>query len=166
MNLFSRLSFVKGNDEYVVDPAKEARIKFHRTHVRNGPAKLKASSRGQEKRERVRALARDTRRARRIQAQNFLETRRLAHITRGQLQQAGVLPWYMSTTPIDPVKQVKSVVWLVQRFGIEEEDGSSSLKRNDVLAALNAALKFYGEAVGLPGLTVPDGYELPIYQTS
>lgn len=163
-NLFSQLPGLKSDDaEHIAEvdeaQAKADRIAFHRTHVRNGPANFKTQTNGQAKRARVRALARETKKARRAQVRNYLQTQRLAATVRGQLQLAGVLPYADGRTP-DPVRQVKAVVWIVQRFGPDEV----SFKSAAVIDALNSALKFYSQATGHLGLSIPVGYVLPIHE--
>ncbi len=169
MDILSKIPSLSKSPEEAAEideaQAKRDRIKFHRDNVRNGPAKFRHVTAGQERRARTRALARQTKKARRAQIRNHHETQRLAATVRGQLLLAGVLPYADSRTP-EPVAQVKAVVWIVQRFGVEAEDGSASLLAEDVIAALNAALKFYGQAVGLPGLRIPDGYVLPLYRVA
>lgn len=164
MDIFSKIPFLKSDDtEQIAEDeaqAKAERIKFHRIHVRNGPTNFKDQTNGQVKRARVRALARETKRARRIQVRNHRRTQQYAATVRGQLQLAGALP-YLDGRALDPVRQVKAVAWLVQRFGAEE---IPNYRAEYVLNSLRSALGFYSKTVGLPGLALPEDYVLPIYE--
>lgn len=142
---------------------KADRVAFHREHVRNGPVKFRHIADGAVRRANQRAIKRSTKRARRVQLKNYHETQRIAATVRGQLQLAGALP-YVVERELDREQQVRSVVWLVVRFGTEKEDGTVSLAYDDVVAALNSALKFYGQAVGLPGLVLSEDYVVPVYE--
>lgn len=148
--------------------SKRDRIAFHRAKVRNGPVNYKTVTAGQERRAQKRALARETRRARRVQVRNYFETQKLAAAVRGHLQRAGVLS-YLGQTEIDRHLQVTSTVWLLQRFGVNVEvDGVEtdevSFAYDDVLKGLRAALKFHGQATGQEGLDIPEDFIVPIYE--
>lgn len=166
MDLLGKLPFLKKtedeSEEKTQEQAKADRIKFHRERVRNGPVKYNDPTTGQVRRARQRQQQAVSGRSRRMQILNHFETRRLAATVRGQLQASGTLP-YKYGGVIHPVTQVKATVWLVQRFGVEAEDGSASLDRSDVENALTAALRFYGQVMNSPDLSLPDGFEPAIY---
>jgi hypothetical protein len=172
VDILSRIPFLNSKtepdddrtDEAIEAEAKAERIRFHREKVRNGPTNFKFLTNGQIKRAERRELAGRTRKARRAQVKNYFDTQRLAASVRGHLQSAGVLP-YAVEREIDRQQQVVSAAWLVTRFGVDIEDTDEvSFAYNDVLIALGAALKFYGQAVGLPDLRVPADYVVPIYE--
>lgn len=171
MDLLSKLPFLKGDpevedtrtDEEIAEQAKKDRIKFHRESVRNGPVKFKTVTAGQERRAQKRALARQKKNNYRSQVRSYLETRRLASITAGKLREAGALPYVDVRWPVDRVQQVLATAWIVQRFGVEDEDGETSYALDDVVAALNAALKFYGQAYNFGEQALPEGYIVPLY---
>ena len=142
---------------------KKERIKFHRLHVRNGPAKFRTTTNGQVRRARRRAAKREQKRAYKEQVRNHLSTRMLASVTAGQLRLAGVLP-YVHERELDRVQQVRSTVWIVQRFGTENDEGDPSFLLDDVKQALLNALKFYGQAYRLGEQALPEGYVVPIYE--
>ena len=106
-----------------------------------------------------------TKRARRKQVAEYLEIQKIGASTRGQLQLAGVLPFH-APRDLDLAQQVKSTIWVVERFGKEGEDGSMSYAHDDVLLALAAALEFYGKVIGDETLQVPEGYVIPVYEAA
>lgn len=169
MDILSKLPFLNSDtepDDVEISEAdaKADRIAFHRAHIRNGPANFKTSTSGQARRAQRRALDSRTRKGRRAQVDNYFETRRLASTVRANLQSAGVLP-YVHGRDLDRQQQVVSAAWLVRHFGIEnEETGELSFAYFDVLTALGAALKFYGQSIGDDTLQVPEDYVLPIYE--
>lgn len=166
MDILGKLPFLNSDEDAVptieVDEAqdKKDRIKFHRANVRNGPTNFKTQTNGQVRRARHRALDRGTKNARRDQVRNYLETRKLSAVVRTHLRLAGVLPYTTFRGDLDRKQQVTSVVWLVRRF----TDGPTSFRRDDVLLALAAALKFYGQTIGDEDLQIPTDYTLPIYE--
>jgi hypothetical protein len=139
--------------------AKKERIQFHRDHVRNGPANFRHVTSGMQRRAQERDLRRQMKKARRSQVRNYFQTQQLAATVRGQLQLAGLIP-FVVPRELDLMQQAKSAAWLVQHFS----DGPTSFAYDDVVKALSAALKFYGEAVGLPGLRIPEDYVVPVYE--
>lgn len=77
MNIFSNLP----STDPEVEAELEARdrqdlIRFHREKVRNGPVKFKEQTTGQARRERQRALDRQTKKARRLQVKAYFEAQR------------------------------------------------------------------------------------------
>ena len=152
-------------DDEIAAEEKAARVKFHRDKVRCGPVKFRPPSNGQLRRERQRALDTMTKRARRKQVAEYLEIQKIGASTRGQLQLAGVLPFH-APRDLDLAQQVKSTIWVVERFGKEGEDGSMSYAHDDVLLALAAALEFYGKVIGDETLQVPEGYVIPVYEAA
>ena len=139
--------------------AKKERIEFHRTHVRNGPTTFRHVTEGDARREQARAVRRQMKKARRSQLRSYHQTQRLAATVRGHLQLAGLIP-FVVPQPLDPWQQARSAAWLVQHFS----EGPTSFAYDDVLASLSRALKFYGQAVGIPGLQVPADYVVPVYE--
>lgn len=177
MDILSKLPFLKNKhvpeteEEGPTDAELKAeRIRFHREKVRNGPVNFKTPTTGQIRRAQRRDLDRRTRKARRGQVQNYFATQQLGAVVRAHLQAAGVLP-YVHERPLDLQQQVVSAAWLIQRFGVPvmAEDGVTetdemSFAYFDVLTALGAALKFYGQTIGRNDLQIPEGYEVPIYE--
>lgn len=137
--------------------ARAERIKFHRTHVRNGPANFKTSTAGQERRARQRAVASLTKKARRSQIRDHFG--KLAHgaALRGQLQAAGVLPYEHGGT-VDPALQVRATLALVRKFPVLDDEESISFAEADVLQSLTYALHRYN-----PSADIPEGYVVPVY---
>lgn len=141
---------------------REDRIKFHRTHVRNGPTSFKGQTSGQAKRAKVRELARRTKAATRSQRQTHHANKLSTAVLRGKLQQAGALPYEYGGI-VDPVRQVEATLWLVVRFGIDDEDGRKSFTHDDVLVGVSQALEVYGKLTGNQGIQIPEGYVVPVY---
>lgn len=113
--------------------AKAERIAFHRSHVKNGPAKFRSVGPSDEKRARRRALARQTKKAERAQRkQHFAQTREHA-ILRGHLQRVGVIAYETDYQPSES-QRLQSAAWLIHRFvPVSEID--------DVQAALQTAVQ-------------------------
>ena len=121
----------KRTDEEIAADLKRDRIKFHRESVRNGPVKWKSMTSGQVRRAQKRAAKRAQKNTYRAQVRNYLETRRLASVTAAKLRQAGALP-YVHERELDRIQQVYATVWIVQRFGVEDDDGVVSFAKDDV----------------------------------
>lgn len=113
--------------------AKADRIKFHRTHVRNGPVKFgRAPSAKQERR---RALARQTKKATRAQRREFIAKVQEHALLRGQLQAVGVIAYETDYAPSDDAR-FAAAKWIVQHYG-EVTDSGDDLLRNAVQAAFD-----------------------------
>lgn len=119
-------------------------------------------SSGQIRRAKHRALDRKTRSARRKQVSGHHKTQREAAIVRGQLQAAGVLPYSEESARATPEQALKSVTWLVERFGDADEDGRIEVTRPVVMAALISAKAYWENAIGLPESRLDPDYELPV----
>ena len=143
--------------------AKADRIAFHRERVRNGPVSFKPVTAGQERRARARAVRKQMRVTRKTQVRNYFETQALGAQVRAHLQGAGVLP-YVHARPLDLHQQVVSAAWLIERFGKEGEDGTTSYAYEDVLLALAEALRFHGQVIGDETLQVPADYVVPVFE--
>ena len=115
--------------------AKKDRIAFHRDHVRNGPAKFRHTTAGDAKRERRRALARQTKKARKAQRRDFIATVQEHALLRGQLQAVGVIAYETDHVPTDDAR-FAAARWIVQHFGKPEDQGDSLL-RNAVQGAFD-----------------------------
>lgn len=115
--------------------AKKDRITFHRDHVRNGPAKFRHTTPGDAKRERRRALARQTKKARRAQRREFIGTVQEHALLRGQLQAVGVIGYETDYTPTDDAR-FAAAKWIVQHHG-DLADQGDDLLRNAVQRAFD-----------------------------
>lgn len=60
---------------------KQDRMQFHRDRIRNGPVKFKEQTTGQARRERQRALDRQTKKARRLQIKAYFEAQRKGELS-------------------------------------------------------------------------------------
>lgn len=126
-----------------------------------GPAKYRILTNGQIRRARKRDLDAMTKKARRKQLRDYHAANYQQAVVRAHLQHAGVLEF--SQIAVDPEKQVKSTIWLVQQFGVKNEEGRISILREDVLSALQEALDYWGKIVGIPNPRLPEGYVPAVY---
>lgn len=169
MNILSKLPFVKGTtDDEVAEideaQARKDRIAFHRDHVRNGPAKFKGQTTGQVRREKKRELARETRRARRVQIRKYHAEQREAAILRGHLQHAGIVSYSGIEFEVGPRAVVNSIAYLVARFAPAPVDGSGQIEvtRKVVIDALTEALNRFQTLTGQPTTRLSPAYVLPV----
>ena len=168
--MFDFLTRVPGSDalvpedeltrDQIAEREKQERIDFHRRSVRNGPTRLRHVTSGMVRRAQARDIKRRTKKTRQAQVRNYLQTQRLAAVTRGHLQFAGILPFYLEDRDLDLLQQARSAVWLVQHFSEDEV----SYAYADVKATLERALQFYGQAVGQTHLRLPADYVIPVYE--
>lgn len=98
---------------------KADRIKFHRTHVRNGPVKFGHTTPGDLKRDRRRGLARQTKKAARAQRRNFISRVQEHALLRGQLQAVGVIAYETDFAPSDEAR-FNAARWIVNNFGPDD----------------------------------------------
>ena len=170
MNLLSHLPFLNGSKDeapeaefdYDSPEAKKERIDFHREKVRNGPVKFTSPTNGQIRRFEKRVAEGRTKKARRHQVRMHLLQTQEAAVLRGQLQMAGLVP-YAGLHVIDPVKQVRATVWIIDRFGEDGEHGRKSFLEPDVRAALQSALNRYEALHGQPTSELDPDFVTPIY---
>lgn len=127
---------------------KADRIKFHRTHVGNGPAKFRHTTAGDEKRERRTALARQTKKAQRAQRRNFIATRDEHALLRGQLQAVGVIEYETDFVPSEDARSA-AAKWIVQHYGDVTNSGDDLLRR-----AVQAAFDRFSDLSGVERSTV------------
>lgn len=169
MDILSKLPFLKSDAteeevaEYDEAQARLDRIAFHRDHVRNGPANFKQPTNGQVKRAKKRALARDTKKARRQAIRKYHADQREGATLRAHLQGAGVLPYFGEQAPT-PRQAVQSVSWLVSRFAPAPADGSGRIEvtRSVVMESLQAGLNRWQQIVGHPATKLSPAYRLPV----
>lgn len=170
MDLLSKLPFLKSDQteeqpELSPEDAKKQRIQFHRDHVRNGPSNFKATTSGQQKRAHVRSLNRRTRKARRAQVRQHFADLREASVIRGHLQAAGIAPYALTSTWIDPELALRSVIWIVQRFAddsLVNAEGQVEVTEVVVRQSLTSALNRWQHLVGLPPTELSPAYVLPV----
>lgn len=169
MNLLEKLPFLKSDDAEIAEfdeaEAKKARIKFHRTSVRNGPVKYKEPTSGQLRRERERALKGMTRKARKAQVRAYFEAQQEAATLRGHLQAAGVVAYGNPDHLATPKQARDSIVWLTQRFAddsIADENGAVVVTEALVVNALTSALNRLQSINGLPITSLSPAYVLPV----
>lgn len=167
-NLFSKLPFLKSDKaEEVAEvdeaQAKKDRIAFHRDHVRNGPTNFKHVTGGQVKRAKVRALARETKKARRAAIRQYHADQREGATLRGHLQAAGVLPYFGDHTATG-AQALASVEWIIARYAPAPADGSGVVEVNSkvVVDSLTAALNRWQVIVGYPQTKLSPSYVLPV----
>jgi hypothetical protein len=169
VNLLEKLPFLSEPkaDDAALDEAeaKKARIKFHRTSVRNGPVKYKEPTSGQIRRERERFVKSKTRKARKAQVRRYFEDRAEAATILGHLQAAGVIAYGNPEHRATPKQARDSVIWITQRFAddsIADEDGNVEVTELVVVNALTSALNRYQGFHGLPITSLSPAYVLPV----
>lgn len=160
MDILSKLPSFKNVEEAIgvkdaIDEAgsKAERIKFHRNHVRNGPANFKGLTSGQERRARQRALNAMTRKARRKQIRDYFATTRKAAVVHGYLQGAGVISYAGGQAPTHE-HAVRAVRWILERFGKVDVEGNLLTDQGSVQAALQDAFNFWQKATGQSETTI------------
>lgn len=169
MNILDKLPFLsttteKEAAEYDEVQAKKDRIEFHRRSVRNGPTSFKQPTNGQIRRAKKRALARETKKAFRRQVRQHLADQREAATLRGQLQAAGILPYFTEDYTATPEQALRSVTWLIARFSAVEADGDGRVLVTEkvVIDSLTAALNRWQVIVGYPQTKLSPAYVLPV----
>lgn len=151
MNLLPRIPGLGPVDEDGLSPeeraaeAKKQRIEFHRLYGRNGPVKFYNQSAGQVRRQRERALARKTSKARRKQIKTYLNEQRRAAVLRGQLQTLGILPYSATPTSVSAEQQDRALRWVVKHFIKPEEYHQSDLEHLACQRALNLWQRLTGQ---------------------
>lgn len=138
--------------------AKKDRIKFHRTHVRNGPAKFTHVTNGQVKRQRRRDLARQTRKAAQAQRRAFRATLQEHALLRGQLQAIGVIAYETGFTPSDEAR-FRAARWIVTHYGADEvpDLGEEGAEQAYLRAAIQAAFDRFADLSGVERSAVEYG---------
>lgn len=167
MNILEKLPFVHDDNETespedVAAREKAERIQFHRESVRNGPVKFKSPTTGQQRRFRDRATKSLIRKNRRRQVRAYFAEQREAAQIRTHLQFVGVVAFANPDTPIRSEQIVASAIWLVRHFAQADAGDTVEVTETVVREAFQAALTRWGQIVGVPGLTVPEDYVLPV----
>lgn len=172
MNIISNLPFMKGvGKEHAEGPelgeveSKKERIEFHRRSVRNGPVSFKTPTSGQVKRFKERALARETKTARRRQLRKYHAEQREAMAIRGNLQAAGVISYSSHDFGVKSEAIVRAFTWIVENFVDPkhiDKDGNVELTHEVVAQALTSALNRYQALVGLPVTPLSPAYQFPV----
>lgn len=169
-NILSKLPFLKDDevDENDVVLSEEdlraERIAFHRDRVRNGPTKFSTPTSGQIRRERVRALARQTKRARRNQVQSHFAALREIAVLRGHLQAVGIILYQGNHKP-GAGDIIASTTWIIRRFADSkraDETGALVVTEDVVRESLQAALNRYQHLTNRPQTALSESYELPV----
>lgn len=164
-NLLSKLPLLKDQDARDLDDDEEAeakreRIQFHRDHVRNGPVKFNPPTSGQLRRERQRAVARSTKKARRKQVRDYFDGLRESSRLRAKLQSAGVIPFALPETEVSDRARQDAIVWIVERFAQGEGGQQIEVTETVVRDALQLALNRWQKLNGLPE-TELEGHVVP-----
>lgn len=172
MDILSKLPLAKQDSVDDVEPEmteeemKKERIAFHRRSVRNGPTKFSTTTAGQIRRMKVRALARDTKKARKRQVRAYLKDQREGATVRAHLQAAGVLPYFSDEHRASPEQIVKSLSWIISRFAEAEDGAEIEVTHDVVVGALQAALNRWQAIVGYPATPLSPAYTLPVALSS
>lgn len=122
---------------------KKGRIQFHRDHVRNGPSfgrggnkildPLRSVSPGEQRRANARhALARGRKTNRRYR-KSWMDGRGKLATLRGHLIILGVLECKLEGTTFTEIQRRNSGVWVVEHFGVRDED-NDIVTDDDMLA--------------------------------
>lgn len=169
-DMLSKLPFLKSSDEVDTEillseeDLRAERIKFHRTSVRNGPVKFRPPTSGQIRREKVRALARQTKKARRNQVRAHFAQREETAILRGHLQAVGIILYRGDHQP-GAGDVIASMTWIIRRFadaGRADATGGVVVTEEVVRESLQAALNRYQYLTGRPQTALNPSYELPV----
>ena len=170
-NLLSKLPFLgEGKADRDLTPeeieeaeaqAKRDRIAFHRDHVRNGPAKFKQMTTGQERRARHRSLDSMTRKGRRRQIRQYHADMREAATLRGHLQAAGVVR-YASEFHAPDFAIMRSIIWIVRHFAEGDENGRIEVTHEVVIDAIEKAWQRWCRLTGQPVVPLSPAYRLPV----
>lgn len=169
-NILSKLPGLKADevDESDVvlseEDLKAERIAFHRTSVRNGPTNFRAPTNGQLRRQRVRALARQTKRARRNQVQSHFATRAEIALLRGHLQAVGII-LYRSHHKPGAGDIIHSMTWIIRRFADAkraDDTGAVVVTEEIVRESLQAALNRYQHLTRQEQTPLSPAFELPV----
>lgn len=144
---------------------RQSRIEFHRSRVRNGPAKFSEPTSGQIRRAKKRALNRQTKAAKKNQHRRYFNALEQASILRGHLQAAGVLSYASPDFKPRPEAVLLSVTWLAQHFADQEqadENGQIQLTATVVVDAIQAAYSEHNRLIGAPDVPLSPAYVLPV----
>lgn len=144
---------------------KAERIAFHRQKVRNGPVKFSAPSTGQLRRERHRALNRQTKNARRRQIQAHFANKRETAVLRAHLQAAGIVLYANPDFRPAPGDVIAAFTWIISHFADEKATDSTGrivVTRDVVIQSLQAALNRFQHLRGEPAQTLSPAYVLPV----
>jgi hypothetical protein len=155
VDILSKLPFLSGdanNDETIDEVALEVeakadRIKFHRAHVRNGPANFKEQTSGQVRRAKVRALAGRTRKAARAQRREHFAQRAEHALLRGHLQAIGVIAYETDFVPTQDARFV-SARWVLNNYG-GDLSGDDFNEAEFLRAAVQAAFDRFSDISGV-----------------
>lgn len=167
MNLLSKLPFLTSNtdDETTLseEEIRKQNIEFHRTKVRNGPAKFSSPTSGQMRRAAQRRLNSQTKKARRAQVRSHFDREQGIAYLRGNLQAAGLVPYRTPGFQARPEAALSSIVWIMQHYAIHDadENGVVEVNHDVVMAALESALGRYNELVGT-NYEIFEDYLLPV----
>jgi hypothetical protein len=169
MHILDKLPLLNSKDEEVEpvlseEDLKAERIEFHRNKVRNGPAKFSEPTSGQIRRERHRALARQTKRARRNQIKSHFASKREIAVLRGHLQAAGLILYRTDYRP-GAGDVTASFIWIISHFAddkLSDELGRIEITEGVVRSSLQAALNRYQHLTGRPVTKISEDYVLPI----
>lgn len=168
-NILSKLPGLKAESEEVEvvlteEDLKAERIKFHRLSVRNGPVKMSGPTSGQIRRERVRALARQTKRARRNQISSHFAALREIAVLRAHLQSAGILAYSTDYRPAGG-DVLAAITWIIARFAddkVADEQGRVTITEAVVRESLQAALNRYQHLTRQEQTPLSPAYVLPV----
>jgi hypothetical protein len=169
VNILDKLPFLSSTTEeeaaeFDEAQAKKDRIEFHRRSVRNGPVSYRTPTNGQIKRERKRALARETKKARRRQVRQHLANQREAATIAAHLRGAGILAYSQESFTTDPQRARRSIIWIVARFAEAPQDGTGRVEVTEAVVrqSLTAALNRWQSLVGLRETPLSPAYVLPV----
>jgi len=170
MHILDKLPLLNSKDEEVEpvlseEDLKAERIAFHRRYVRNGPVKSGGPTNGQIRRERHRALARKTKRARRNQIQAHFANKREIAVLRAHLQAAGIILYVNEDFRPAPGDVLAAFAWIISHFADDkavDADGRIVVTREVVIQSLQAALNRFQYLRGEPAQTLSPAYVLPV----
>ena len=126
----------------VIAEEKAERVKYHREHVRNGPARFRTITAGQQRRQAERDKAALQRKANRNHRRNYLKKQRAVSVLRGQLQAVGVLPYRTDAQP-SLASRIAAHQWIAVRFGERDDHGHLVLTEGSVQKAVQTATDEY-----------------------
>ena len=114
---------VESGEDLTPEEEKKQRVQWHRDHVRNGPQNWRTLTSGQVRRQHARdAKSRQRKTNKRYRRAWMAQQREIATL-RGHLIVLGVLECKHAETAFTDAQRQTSLMWVVQKYGLRDDDG-------------------------------------------